>query len=341
MTRDRGGLRRFTSSLALLLAGCSGGPAGPEGGLPDPNLGPLPPGAYAVVLNQGGRDVSILRADAGYAQVRRLPIGGRGQDLEVDGAAGTFYVLLPDSGRTFVAAFGFDGRERARAQLTAFASDIALEPSRGLLAATSGNGVEFLDATTLASRARVTTGAARPGVRRVALDGAAGIAAVSHAFADEVALVSLESFTVLGRVPTDAFPAGLAFVGGTLYVAANDADRLDAVDVAAREVRGSVETGNGPDAVAAAPALGRVFVADDLAGQVSVVDVSGAEPAVAARWPRGHGIPDLALDAAGERLLVLDPSARTVEVLDASSGAALATGRVGDSPVAVRGVVLQ
>jgi DNA-binding beta-propeller fold protein YncE len=285
--------------------------------------------------------VSILRADAGYAQVRRLPVGGRGQDLEVDGATGTLYVLLPDSGRTFVAAFGFDGGERARAQLSAFAADIALEPSRGLLAATSGDGVEFLDLATLASRARVTTGSARPGARRVAMDGSSGLAAVSHAFADEVALVSLESFTLLGRVPVDAFPAGLAFADGALYVAANDADRLDVVDVSARAVRGALETGNGPDAVAASPALERVFVADDLGGQVTVVDVSGGEPAVAARWPRGHGIPDVAVDAAGERLFVLDPSARTVEVLDASTGALLATGRVGDAPVAVRGVVLE
>ena len=340
--RLRGRSRWLTPLLALPLAACSSGsPSGPDAGLPDPNLGPLPPGAYAVVLNQGSRDVSILRADAGYAQVRRLPVGGRGQDLEVDGPSRTFYVLLPDSGRTFVAAFGFDGRERGRAALPAFTADLALEPSRGLVAAASGEGVEFLDMATLGSRARVTTGTARPGAKRVAMDGNSGVAAVSHAFADEVALVSLAGFTLLGRVAVDPFPSGLTFVDGVLFVAANDADRLDVLDVAGRQVRGSVDTGNGPDAVDGSAALGRVFVGDDLGGQVTVVDVSGAVPVVAARWPRGHAIPDVALDAAGGRLFVLDPSAQAVEVLDASTGALLATGRVGDSPVAVRGVVLE
>lgn len=340
----------FSRAVLLLAlataAGCSGSgspldPASPldTAGPLDPVSPPaapaadLSPGEYVLVLNRGSADISVLSAADGYAEVRRISLppvsGARPAGLAVDGAGRTIFVSFPDSLST-VLALGFDGSERARASVAGWSPDLALDPARGLLAVAEGDGVEFLDAATLARRARVPTGAGRRGAWHVALDPAAGLAAVSHSLLDEVALVSTTDYRLLGRLPVEAFPDAMTFLGGILYVAANDADRLDAVDVVEGRVVASIPTGNGPAGVVASPRLNRVFVADDFSGQVTAVEAGAAS--AAAQWSLGHSIPGIALNGAETLLFICNPFTDAVELLDAATGARAGSVSVGNLP---------
>jgi DNA-binding beta-propeller fold protein YncE len=310
---------------------------------PDPGvveLAPLAAGDYLVVLNRQGRDLSILSAARGYAEVRRLELPDlRGPSgLAVDPVAGTIYVGFPDSATTVV-ALGLDGEERARTTVTGWSPDLALDSSQRLLAVATGSGVEFLDATSLASRARVRTGSGRTGAWDVALEEAAGVAVVSNALDDEVVFVSTSNFEVVARTPVDAFPQGAAVLNGIAYVAAGDADRLDAIDVIDGTLLSAVATGNGPKSVVADPSRGRVYVANDLSGEVTVVDAASGEQVD--HWPVHHALPDLELSRDGALLFVCRSGADRVEIYDALSGVRIGDVPVGSSPTAFEAMSLR
>ncbi|MBA2565151.1 MAG: hypothetical protein H0V09_06975 [Gemmatimonadetes bacterium] len=299
---------------------------------------PLAAGDYVFTLNRFGRDVSVIPARAPFREERRIalrtPRGSRPQGMAVDGASGTLYVSFPDE--NLVVAYGFNGAERARAVVNGWVSSLALDHGRRLLAAPYGGGVEFLDAVTLRPRARVATGSARVGAYDVAIDAAAGVAAVSHSLSDEIALVSLDDFRVTARIPTDAYPAGLRVSGGTVYVSARDADRLAAFRISDGSRLFSVATGNGPNSLDVDAASNRVLVGNDLGGEVSLLD--GGTGAELARWSLGHAIPDVALDPTGVLLFVCDSGSDRVDALDAATGARVASIPSGDFPVLLRAV---
>ncbi len=343
--------RRCFSPLATLLLvaalGCgnASNPVAPASENPDPvpgavDLTPLPAGDYLVVLNRQSRDVSVLSGVRGYAEVRRLdlPDLGAPSGLAVDPGTGTIYVAFPDSVTTVV-ALGLDGVERGRTDVTGRSPDLAIDTSRGLLAVATGSGVEFLDAASLQSRARLRTGMGRTGAWDVSLAPDAGVAVVSHALDDQVALVSTSDFHLIARTTVDAFPQGAAVVGGVAYVAAGDADRLDAVSLTDGRLLFATPTGNGPISVAADPVRGRVYVANDLSGEINVVDASsGAE---VARWTLHHALPNLALSGDGALLFVSQSGADRVQIYDAFTGVHIGDASVGGSPTAIEAVTLR
>jgi DNA-binding beta-propeller fold protein YncE len=341
---------RWFSPLSALLLGAAlgcGNASNPTA--PDPDSGaapgavdlaPLPAGDYLVVLNRQSRDVSILSGARGYSEVRRLdlPALGGPSGLAVDPGTGTIYVGFPDS-TTTVVALGLDGVERARTLVTGWSPDLALDAGRNLLAVAMGSGVEFLDAASLQSHARLRTGVGRTGAWDVTLDPDAGVAVVSNTLDDQLAIVSSTDFTLLARTAVDAFPQGVAIVSGVAYVAAGDADLLDAVSLADGRLLSTTPTGNGPTSVVADPVRGRVYVANDLSGEVSVVDASsGAE---VARWALHHALPNLALSGDGALLFVSHSGAARVEIYDALTGVRIGDASVGSAPSALEAVTLR
>ncbi|HEY7461416.1 MAG TPA: hypothetical protein VIC59_06045 [Gemmatimonadota bacterium] len=339
-----------SSFVAVLLLGaalgCGDSGSDPVAPDPDPVPGPgasLPPlaaGDYVLVLNRESRDVSVLSAAQSYAEVRRLAlpdVGAAPAGFDVDPGTGTLYVSFPNS-QTTIVAIGLDGVERARAQVSGWGPDLAVDAGRGLVVVATGTGVEFLASSSLASRARVQTGTGRTGAWDVTVDPTWGLTLVSNSFDDQVVGISTSDFRIQTRSAVDAYPRGSAVVEGVAFVAANDADRLDAVSLADGSLLASIPTGNGPTSVVADPSRGRVYVANDLSGEISVVDA--ATRSELGRWALHHGLPDIALSADGSRLFTCQPSGALVEIRDAATGAELAEVAVGRSPDVLRAVTL-
>lgn len=106
-----------------------------------------------------------------------------------------------------------------------------------------------------------------------------------------------------------------------LLVANKNGASLYVVNPASGRVTDSVPTGQGPHEVAAAPEIGRAFVANYGDGTISVIDVDG--PKETDRWQLGatqrpHGI---AVGPEEERIYVTAEDRQAVLELDAASGA--------------------
>lgn len=341
--------RSRSSLVAVLLFGAALGcgdsssdPVAPPDPVPGPgaSLPPLAAGEYVLVLNRESRDVSVLSAAQSYAEVRRIAlpdVGATPAGFDVDPGTGTFYVSYPDA-QTTILALGLDGIEHGRSHVAGWGPDLALDAGRGLLVVATGTGVEFLSSSSLASRARVQTGTGRTGTWDVSVDPTWGLTLVSNSFDDEIVAISTGDFRIQTRSTVEAYPRGSAVVDGVAYVAAKDADRLDAVSLADGSLLASIPTGNGPTAVVADPSRRRVYVANDFSGEISVVDASSRSEL--GRWALRHGVADLALSSDGSRLFTCQPSAALVEVRDAATGAELAEVSVGRSPTALRAVTL-
>jgi DNA-binding beta-propeller fold protein YncE len=302
----------------------------------------LSAGEYLLVLNRDSRDISVLSAADGYAEIRRIPLPQIGilqpWAMEVDAANGTIYLSYPDSVSSIV-ALDLNGIERARTEVVGWSPDLALDRNRGLVAVAAGRGVEFLDAASLASRGRVKTGSGSLGAWHIALDAETGRAIVAHALADEVVVVSTDELRVTARISVNAYPRDVEILNGIAYVSAFHADWLDVVSIQAGGLLTSLPTGNGPASLAAASASGRVFVSHELTGQLMAMDATTRTET--ARWNLRHGIRDIALNSAGSLLFTCHTSQGLVNVIDAATGAEIASATVGASPVVVRAVALR
>jgi len=211
---------------------------------------PLARGSSVVVLDAAGSEIGqvLLGQETPGVHVRRRPVaaasvrGPNGEVLYVAGhGSGVVWALDAGSGR-LLAEVGVGG------------GPIALLPDP------SGRAVHVLAQTI---DQLVTVDAATQGiVRRLALPGhpesgaisAGGLVAVAGSRSDDVWLVEPSSGGMT-RVPVGSRPSGVAFSadGGRLYVANHGDGTVSVVDVPTRSVLATVETGEGPSAVAFAP----------------------------------------------------------------------------------------
>ena len=145
-----------------------------------------------------------------------------------------------------------------------------------------------------------------------------GTLAIAGDLADRVAFVAPGTAVVGASVAVGSHPAALAFAanGASLYVAGRGTSQLDVIDVAKHAVRGHIDVGLHPDALALGAT--RLYVADSDDDDVAVVDLASERVIARARLPFaredafGASPNGLALD--GDRLYVTCGAANAVAV---------------------------
>jgi len=157
----------------------------------------------------------------------------------------------------------------------------------------------------------------------VVADPIAGTFAVGVREPGELVLVEGETGAVVRRVPLPEPPRHLAFDGERVLVPAEDADALLSVDVPSGRLT-SAPTGREPHDVAAA--AGRVFVADEFAHRLTVLEDGEPVTTIATALQPGGVTP---LDR-GRQIAVVSVRERVVETFDAATGE-----RTGRAPAGV------
>ena len=158
----------------------------------------------------------------------------------------------------------------------------------------------------------------------IAADAATGRFAVGLREPDELALLDGATGKVVERIPLPAAPRHLQSADGEALVPAEDADALVRVrfaDGAAERAR----TGREPHDAAASG--GRVFVADEFANRLTVLDGDRPAPPIPTALQPGGVTP---LD--GGRIAVVSVRERVVEIFDAATGEHLDRAPAGVGP---------
>jgi DNA-binding beta-propeller fold protein YncE len=143
---------------------------------------------------------------------------------------------------------------------------------------------------------------------------------------DELALVDGTTGTVRRRVPLPAAPRHLALDDDTVLVPAEDADRLLRVPLRGGRTSTVAPTGREPHDAAAAG--GRVFVADELANTLTVLDRDRTVARIETALQPGGVTP---LDE-GRKVAVVSVRERVVEVFDAATGERVGRAAAGVGP---------
>jgi len=154
-----------------------------------------------------------------------------------------------------------------------------------------------------------------------------GLVAVGLRSPDELALVNGTTGKVERRVPLDAAPRhlGIAGAGGPVLVPAEDADALLQVALPGGAVT-RTRTGREPHDAAAAAAGERVFVADEFAHRLTVLEDGKPVTTIETALQPGGVTP---LDN-GRQVAVVSVRERVVETFDVASGK-----RTGRAPAGV------
>ncbi|MDB5028420.1 MAG: hypothetical protein JWO66_2109, partial [Candidatus Eremiobacteraeota bacterium] len=159
-----------------------------------------------------------------------------------------------------------------------------------------------------------------------------GMLAVAGDLSDRVAFVDPAAERIVATVSVGSHPAALAFSadGATLYVADRGASQLDVVDVASHAVRGRIQVGLHP--VALASDGRRLYVANSDDDDLTVVDL--ATERVVARVPLPFGRRDAvgaspnALVLDGDRLYVTCGAANAIAVYRTTADGLAALGAI-------------
>jgi YVTN family beta-propeller protein len=149
-----------------------------------------------------------------------------------------------------------------------------------------------------------------------------GLTFFTELFSDGVGITSTKTRTLDGFIPTGSIPTGIVFSpdGNTAYVANQFAD-VSQIDVATRQVTGSVAIGN-PLAVRVSPDGSQLFVAT---GNTAVVTVDIATLSVVRTVDVGFAPNGFAVHPDGRILYVSSFAGGTVSEIDMFTGQVLRT----------------
>jgi YVTN family beta-propeller protein len=173
---------------------------------------------------------------------------------------------------------------------------------------------------------------------------------IANEFADTVSVIDTVTNTVIGSpISVGPFPAGVAVTpdGSKVYVANNGADTVSVIETATNTVSATITLGLTPRcnqprpcamAVAVSPDGSKVYVTNELANTVSVIDT--ATDTVSATIPVGLGPIGVAVKPDGSKVYVANFLANTASVIDAGTNTMIAAIPVGTLPVAF-GVFIQ
>jgi len=132
-----------------------------------------------------------------------------------------------------------------------------------------------------------------------------------------VSVVDTETSKVLATIPTGAGHHEIALASDRMaFVTNRDSGTVTAIDARKLEKLADIPTGPLPIAAAWSPLSGAVYVADGKTGTISVVDPSRLE--VTARIETRAGLGPLRFSQDGRWGFAVNPSARTVYVVDAA-----------------------
>jgi hypothetical protein len=159
----------------------------------------------------------------------------------------------------------------------------------------------------------------------IVADPSTALVAVGLRSPDELALVDRATGEIERRVPLPAAPRHLALDASAVLVPAEDADRLVRVTLPDGEVD-SAPTGREPHDAAAAG--GRVFVADEFANALTVLEDGRAVARIETALQPGGVTP---LDE-GRKVAVVSVRERVVEVFDVATGKRIGRAATGVGP---------
>jgi DNA-binding beta-propeller fold protein YncE len=205
-----------------------------------------------------------------------------------------------------------------------------LDGSLAIVAAESSNRLDFYDASTWRSVARLPIPAS--GVDHLDLSADGSYLLVSGEFGGQVVRVDLTQLAVasvlrIGGLPIDI---KLAPAGDVFYVANQGRHGVSIVDPDAMAEIGFLSTGRGAHGMAISRDTKSLYVANRLAGTISVVDFASRE--IVANWPIG-GSPDmLQVSPDGTELWASGRSHGVVYVVDTATGELQDRIRTGNAP---------
>lgn len=160
------------------------------------------------------------------------------------------------------------------------------------------------------------------------------LAFVTDAETNSVVVVDLAGGQVKARVKVGQYPHGLRLSpdGRTLAVANRDGGTVSFVDTSDLSRVSSIEVGKAPVQVAFDPSGRTVFVT--LSGEDRIAAIDLGSRRVTGRYPVGHGPIQIAVSPDGTKVVVANQGtrsnpARSVSILDARTGKALASVTVG------------
>ena len=147
-----------------------------------------------------------------------------------------------------------------------------------------------------------------------------------------VTLVDGATGRIEGRLATGPRPRGMAFSpdGRTFYVAASNADRIEAWDVHSRNRIATYDSGSDPERFAVSPDGSRVYIANEDKSAVSFLDLRSrriAHEVKVGPEPEGVGVsPD------GKLVVATSEVANLAHFIDAATGKLLDSVHVGSRP---------
>lgn len=154
--------------------------------------------------------------------------------------------------------------------------------------------------------------------------------AVAARLDDAVVLIDTDTGKIAGRVAVGAHPFGLTIdpAGKRAYTACVESDDVAVIDLAARRLVARIKVGRRPYVVALTPHRG--YVTNELGGTVTPFDLATLVPGAPIKV--GENPEGMEASKDFSRLYVANWMDDTLSIIDAASGAATRTVKVGDSP---------
>ncbi|WP_322186489.1 beta-propeller fold lactonase family protein [Fulvimarina sp. 2208YS6-2-32] len=156
---------------------------------------------------------------------------------------------------------------------------------------------------------------------------------VTNQDGETVSIVELDTMEVIGSIPMDGKPAGIAVTDRYAYVSRPEAKAIGVIDLRSGAVLPDIETGGGPLGIAVHPSGSPVYVADWFSHSLLVVDPETRT--VTARFETGESPSGVAVSADGTMIVTADRDSDQVSFIDAKTGEALARVGVGKRPFGV------
>jgi YVTN family beta-propeller protein len=281
----------------------------------------------AFTTNQLGDSLSVVDLET-LKQVAEIKVGGKPAGIALSPDGTRAYVAAPDS-REVVAVDTAKRTVVLRAAIGQGPLGIAVNPKSGVVYVADWyeHRLYALDPASLAIVGSVATGQSPSGVA-VTADGNRILTADRDS--NQVSLIDAATLKVTGTIATGERPFGVTIddEAGRAYTANVASNSITVLDLKTSSRFADVPVGLRPYAVARAG--GRLFVTNQHAESVSVVDAGSLEPVKTIRvgsFPEG-----IEADASGTAVYVACWDANTLEKIEVATLAVTARVPVGEGP---------
>lgn len=302
----------------------------PVGPLPT-NVGLLPNGEKAYVLNSSGNTVSVIDAVT-QSIIATIPV-----DLEPFSL-----VITPDGTKAYVAnRAGSDVSVIDTATDTVIGLPIPVGSNPSSIAITPAGDKVFVvniissDLTVIDVATDLVLGTINVGAFPVAIgitpDGMKAYV-LEQGGGGNVTVINTNDLTILTTIPVGAIPQGMAISkdGKKVYVANIGDDTVSIINTASDLVVNTINVGNGPLGIAILPDGSKIYVTNTNSNDVTVIDATGA---VIDTLPLGMTPAVIVSTADGKNVLVVVGNSNEISVIDTALDAVIQNVAVGAQPV--------